>query len=139
MENREDEDTAIEAEQPIKRWFIDLDWFPRNNRSFLAITQDSLCPDCRQRLGTSPGDIAEANLLAAISGCCSKAPAFITSELPIRQSIFRLFLANGNQPLNLEQLSQELNEQRGGYPTPPVALLRLLKSDDFYGIYPTEA
>ncbi|GAI07324.1 unnamed protein product, partial [marine sediment metagenome] len=45
-----------------------------------------------------------ADLLTTIKDCCSKTPGFITDKLPILGSIFRLFLANGNQPLDVEEL-----------------------------------
>ena len=82
------------------------------------------------------GEIATADLLATIRDCCSKTPGFISGELPILESIFHLFLANGNQPLDLEQLSQQLSEWRGGdsYRTSVEILSRLLKSDQYYGL-----
>jgi len=63
-------------------------------------------------------------------------PGFITRELPILDNIFRLFLANGNQPFDVEELGSRLNELRGGdtYRTSPEILPRLLKSDRFYGL-----
>ena len=80
--------------------------------------------------------MATADLLAAIKDCCSKIPGFISGELPILESIFRLFLANGNQPLDLEQLSQQLREWRGGdsYRYSAEILSRLLESAQYYGL-----
>ncbi|GAI17594.1 unnamed protein product, partial [marine sediment metagenome] len=34
-------------DQPVGRWFIDLDWLEQNNRSFLVLAQGCLCPKCR--------------------------------------------------------------------------------------------
>jgi hypothetical protein len=106
----------ISVEQPVARWFIDLDWFPQNGRSFSALAWERLCPACRQRLTAPPG--------------------FIHGGLPVLESVFRLFLANGNQPLDLEELSWELSEQRagGGYRTSPQVLSRLLENDRYYGL-----
>ncbi len=121
------------TEQVSQRWFIDLDWHEQNNRSFLALAQRYLCPKCREQL---KGEMAAADLLKTIKGCCSKAPDFITGKLPILESIFRLFLANGNQPLDVEELGTQLNEWRGGdtYRTSPEILSRLLNSDQYYGL-----
>ena len=49
---------------------------------------------------------------------------------------FRLFLVNGNQPLDLEELSKQLAEWRGGdtYRTSPEILSRLLDSSQYYGL-----
>ena len=72
-----------------------------------------------------------------IKDCCSKAPNFITGELPILESIFRLFLTNGNQLLGLEELGTQLSEWRGGdtYRTSVEILSRLLSSDQYYGLH----
>jgi hypothetical protein len=130
--NRED----ISSDQLRRRWFIDLDWYQFNNRSFLILAQERLCPKCRERLEVEEGEISAADLLIATKDCCSKEPGFITGELPILESIFRLFLANGNQPLDLEELGKQLSEWRGGAPyrTSGEVLPRLLESDRYYGL-----
>ncbi len=131
----------ISAEQPRRRWFIDLDWFPQNSRSFSALARSRLCPACRERLGDEPGEAAAGDLVATISKCCSKTAGFIDGELPILESIFRLFLASGNQPLDLEELSSQLSEWRGGdsYRTSPEILSRLLERDQYYGLKPSQS
>jgi hypothetical protein len=63
-DNNQEQET--EAEQPPKRWFIDLDWFPRNNRSFTVVARGCLCPDCRKRLQAETKGIV--NSLTAASG-----------------------------------------------------------------------
>jgi len=123
--------TSINQARP--RWFIDLAWYQQNNRSFLTLAEGRLCPKCRDRLGEREG-LAE-ELLANIRDCCSKNTGFITRETPILESIFRLFLANGNQPLDLEELVGQLSEWHGGdVNCPSVEVLsRLLSSDQCYG------
>jgi hypothetical protein len=114
-------------------WFIDLDWYQQNNRSFLTLAQRCLCSKCGERLEGE--EISAADLLSTIKDCCSKARGFITRNLPVSESIFRLFLANGNQPLNLEELGKQLGEWRGGDAsrTSAEVLTRLLQSDQHYG------
>ena len=92
-----------------------------------------LCPKCHERLKE---EVSAATLLSAIKDCCSKTPGFITVELPILEGIFRLFLANGNQPLDLEELGKRLNELRNGdvYRTSAEVLSRLLSHDQYYGL-----
>jgi len=60
----------------------------------------------------------------------------ITGELPILESIFRLFLATGNQSLDLEELGKQLSERRSGdpYRTSVEMLSRLLANDQYYGL-----
>ena len=77
-----------------------------------------------------------ADLLATIKDCCSKAPEFITYRLPILEGVFRLLLANGNQPLDVEELGKQLRERLDGdaYRTSPEILSRLLGHDQYYGL-----
>ena len=126
----------IATDQVRQRWFIDLDWYQRNNRSFLTLTWECLCPRCRKRLKVEEGEVAAADLLTAIKGCCSKEPGFIIGGLPILESVFRLFLANGNQPLELGELGKQLSKWRGGdpYRTSVEVLSRLLERDQYYGL-----
>ena len=132
FEDRED----ITTDQPQPRWFIDLDWYQQNNRSFFLLAHSYLCPKCRERLKASESEISAVDLLSTIKDCCSKTPDFITGKLPILESIFRLLLINGNQPLDLEELGRQLSEQRGGdtYCTSAEILSRLLKNDQYYGV-----
>jgi hypothetical protein len=135
---REDKRENISTDQDEQRWFIDLDYFQSNNRSFVVLAEDRLCADCRKRLKVAGGAISADLLFTTIRDCCSGAPDYITGELPILDSIFRIFLANGNQPLSLGELGQQLSDRRGGdaYRTSPEMLYRLLKRDQYYGIRP---
>jgi len=124
----------IITDQPEPRWFIDLDWYQQNNRSFWALAQNCLCPKCREQL--KAGEVSAVDLLSTIRDCCSKTPDFINGRSSILESIFRLFLANGNQPLEVEELGKQLNEWRGGdtYRTSAEILSRLLSTDQHYGL-----
>jgi len=122
------------ADQIRPRWSIDLDWYQQNNRSFLVLAEGCLCPKCYQRL--KEAEISVEELLTAIKDCCSNTPDFINNKLPILKSIFCLFLANGNQPLDVEELGEQLREWRGGdtYRTSNEVLSRLLEHDQCYGL-----
>ncbi len=136
MENNVGDREDISTEQVTPRYFIDLDWYGQNSRSFPALAQGRRCPECQKRLKAEKKEISVAKLLATIKDCCSQTPGFITRELPIVESIFRLLLANGNQPLNLEEIGKQLSEWRGGdiYCTSPEILSRLLGNDRYYGL-----
>jgi hypothetical protein len=125
-------------DQPAGRWFIDLAWLEQNNRSFLALAQGCLCPKCGERLEKGKKQFSAADLLATIKDCCSKTPGFVTERSPILESVFRLFLANGNHPLDLEELGKQLAERRGGdtQRTSVEVLSRLLGNERYYGLRP---
>lgn len=129
------EDRDINTEQVTTKYFIDLDWYQQNNRSFPALAQSRLCPKCWKRLKADRGWIPAVDLLAAFQDCCSKTKGFITDEQPILENVFRFFLANGNQPLDLEELGKQLNKQRRDSRfTSAEILSRLLGNDRYYGL-----
>ncbi len=105
-------------------YFIDLDWYQQSGRSFNALVQSRLCPSCRQK---------EGDAITLIRDCCSKSEDFITPNMPILEAAFRLLLSNGNQPMDLEQMAEELGEKRGRRIYPD-ALRRMLENDNYYGL-----
>ena len=126
----------IGTEQPKTYWSITVDWFQRNNRSISVLIRNYLCPRCAEKLSAKGKEDSPDVLMAAVRDCCSQTTGFIDDRLPILESIFRLFLANGNQPLELEELGNRLRELRGGdtYRTSSEILVRLLKNDHYYGL-----
>jgi hypothetical protein len=117
------------------RWAIDLDWLEGNHHSFTAMAKGGLCEKCRKKLKVNKGEVAKRDLLKALSACCSNAEEFITPTLPLKESIFRVFLANANKPLTLDELGQQVNERRGidAYLVSGAVLSRLLQTDQHYG------
>ncbi len=128
----------MSTDQPKPRWFIDLDWYQQNNRSFSTLAQGYLCAKYHKQLNAEEKEISSDELLSTIKDCCGNNPDFITPKLPILESIFRLFLANGNQPSDLEELGKQLSERRRGdtYRTSVEILSRLLRNDRYYGLRP---
>jgi len=126
----------ISSDQVKPCWSIDLDWYQPNNRSFFTLARGCLCPKCRKQLKVDEGEVSATDLLVAINDCCSQKPGFITSEMPILESVFRFFLATGNQSLELEELGKQVSEWRGGdsYRTSVEMLSRLLERDRYYGL-----
>lgn len=129
----------ISSDQVKPYWSIDLDWYQPNNRSFFTLARGCLCPKCRKQLKADEGEVSATDLLVAINDCCSQKPGFITGETPILESVFRFFLASGNQPLELEELGKQVSEWRGGdsYRTSVEMLSRLLERDRYYGLRQT--
>ena len=124
-------------EQFRVRYLIDLDWLEANQRSFIALAQGCLCNDCanKQRKGKKP--VTPASLINTISSCCGKRANFITARMPLLESVFHIFLASGNQAMDLSQIGSQLAEWRGsGYMVSESTLSRLLASDRYYGIRP---
>ena len=124
------------AESPPTRWAISLEWFGHHNRSATLLISEHLCRQCAHELSPEKKDSPPEDMIALIQNCCAKTPEFLNQRLPVLESVFRLFLSNGNQPLELEDVARQLSQWRGGdsYHTSPGALLRLLQNDRFYGL-----
>jgi len=124
------------TEPPPTRWAISLEWFHDNNRSATMLISEHLCPNCASKLSPGKKESSPEELISRIQKCCSNTPEFISHRLPVMESVFRLFLGNGNQAMGLDEVGQQLSQLRGGdsYRTSSEALLRLLKSDRYYGL-----
>jgi len=131
-----EQDVEIVEKQPQYYFFIDLDWYQRQERSFATLAASRLCPTSRKKEKTK----SEAVLLRAIKQCCSKRDGFITPNMPLLEMIFRIFLANGNQPLNLEQIQEQLQTWLGDSSSARdfsvAKLKRILENDRYYGLRP---
>jgi len=118
------------------QWAIALDWFQESNRSISALIGNRLCSKCAKQLNVKGKESSPESLISTVQNCCSHSPDFINNKLPILECIFRLYLSNGNRPLSIEELVDQLSQSRGGdtYRSSPHILLRILKSDSYYGL-----
>jgi hypothetical protein len=120
------------------KYSIDLSWYREQERSFVLLATSRLCPSSQKKKIPK----TDAAILNTMKQCCSKSEDFITPELPLAECIFRLFLANGNKPLSLQQiqarLQQRLSDISGTRDLSVPKLQRILDSDRFYGLKITE-
>jgi hypothetical protein len=65
--------------------------------------------------------------------CCSKDEAFLATNLSLLEGVFRLILANRNEPIGLDEITRKLSELRSTTVDGKM-LRRLLDSDEFYGL-----
>jgi len=116
------------------KYSIDLSWYQEQERSFVLLATSRLCPSSQKKKIPK----TDTGIFNTMKQCCSKAEDFITPELPLTECIFRLFLANGNKPLSLEQiqarLQQRLSDISGSRDLSIPKLQRILNSDRFYGL-----
>ncbi|MDP2726035.1 MAG: hypothetical protein Q8P59_00685 [Dehalococcoidia bacterium] len=150
LENEEQESVAVNK----PRYYVDVDWYQRNKRSFRSLMETRLCSACQARLGTEveervasvkgKGKVVHevrtvpfpSNPVAQVRDCCSKSKDYIHPNMALREAIFRVIIANGNQPLNAEEICQQLEwmgyGERARFISPDT-IQRLLEKDDFYG------
>ena len=115
------------------RCCIDMDWYKEQERSFMLLATSRLCPSSHKKLPKS-----EAGLLSTLKQCCSKWDGFLNQNMPLMEIVFRLFLANGNKPLSLEQIQTKLQHQLtdtlGSRDISIPRLKRIIDDDHFYGV-----
>lgn len=149
----------MDAEHNDTRYHIDTDWYKQRHRSFEKMAQSRMCSSCQGKLGTEIEERVPtidqksgrvvfenrkvpygSNPFVVLRDCCGKGKAFISDSTPILEAVFRLFLANANQPLTLEDIHQKLEEtanySQSGHYVSTQLLKRLLDHDRQYGIRP---
>jgi hypothetical protein len=129
-----EEQTTVLAEEI--RWGISPEWLARNGRSAEGILKEYLCASCAKKLLEKKTPPTLKTVQSSIQSCCSNDPNFFSEKLPVAESVFRVFLRNGNKPLTAHEISAELGKLRPGgiYRTLPETLYYVLKNDRFYGL-----
>jgi hypothetical protein len=151
--------SVLEAEPGTEgRYLINTDWYDQHNLSFNEIAQARTCPQCQGRLGEETEErypVADKKTrrvtyevrrvkygsrpLVVIRDCCSRRSGFITPDMAVLEAVFRILLANANQPMPLEHIRDQLREW---CPTgrcqwlliPMDTLRRVVERDQHYGL-----
>ena len=149
---------GLESQNERERYFVDIDWYERNGLSFQDAVEGRMCTQCQGRLDEELEEkyptidpktkrpVYELRRyrrgerpIPVIRDCCSRKGGFITPDMAVLEVVFRVLLANGNQPMPLEDVREQLREW---CPTgrcqwllvPPETLERVVEHDDFYGL-----
>ncbi|MGE3269597.1 MAG: hypothetical protein AB7P40_12680 [Chloroflexota bacterium] len=148
----------VTPDESSTAYAVDVSWFEENRFSFDDFVQSRMCDSCQSRLdeeveerftvldqksGRASFEIRRtrygSNPVRVIHDCCSKKRHYITPDMPTLEAVFRVFLANSNQPLTLGQVREQLAEwcPGGGCQwllLPVEQLERLVQHDRYYGI-----
>jgi hypothetical protein len=100
---------------------IDFDWWSKNDREWRVYLRNYLCPEHQEafenvdffdKVDWIDPDTAEVQPVDGLQHIlithCAKQNTFITQQNTLVDSVFRLFLANGNSPLSPAELAEEL-------------------------------
>ena len=103
------------------RFHIDFDWWRKNDRDWRVYLRSNLCPehqeafanvDIDEQVDWVDPDSAEVQRVDGLQHVlithCAKLPGFISPHSTLVDATFRIFLANGNTPLNALELSDRL-------------------------------
>jgi hypothetical protein len=149
--------SEIETDE-APRYYIDTTWFDENGLSFDDIVQARMCEACRQRIGEEVEDRQPvfdrkagrmrfevrqmrygSNPIKVIRECCSRKKNFILPDMSTLEAMFRIYLANGNQPMPLAHVREQLQEWCPGGGCQWVLLTddqmeRVIAADRYYGL-----
>ena len=56
-------------------------------------------------------DTTPAEHIREVQGCCADAADYLLPDTPIKDAVFRVFVARGNKPLTAQDISDDLSER----------------------------
>lgn len=120
------------------RFHIDFDWWSQKDRDWRIYLQSLLCPEHQQvfqdfdpeeRVDWVDPETAEVQQVDGLQNVlithCAKEEGFITDRTALVDAVFRIFLANGNEPMTPLELAERLGR-------PPMTILRTLSGGQVY-------
>lgn len=100
---------------------IDFDWWLHHDRDWRVYLRSLMCAEHQEVFSSWQGDnmidwinpqTAEVKFVDGMQHVlmshCAKEPEFLTARTSLVESVFRLFLTRGNQPLTARELANEL-------------------------------
>ncbi|MBN1303583.1 MAG: hypothetical protein JXA13_04045 [Anaerolineales bacterium] len=100
---------------------IDFDWWKFNDRDWRVYMRSLLCSEHQEALAEIQDDqkvdwidpvTAEVKLVDGVQHIlmshCARQPEFLTQQTALVEAIFRMFLTNGNTPMNSQELGARL-------------------------------
>ncbi len=122
---------------------IDFDWWSQSDQDWRVYLQSYLCDEHRQAFADFSSDASvdwvdpETAEVQRVDGLqhilithCAKQEGFITDHTAMVDAIFRLFLANGNEPMTPAEMAEKLGRS-------PNLILQLLSGRQVYrGVRP---
>ena len=128
---------------PDTRFHIDYTWWERQGRELRVYLHSHLCPEHREifegqslteEIDWVDPKTAEVTRVDGLQHTlrthCSQQPDYITQHTALVDAVFRVFLANGNQPLTPLELAAQIGRPAG-------VILRTLSGPPVYkGIRP---
>lgn len=103
------------------KFHIDTGWWKQSGRNFRVRLLGHLCSECRTRfqeyreaelidwVDGETGEVTQVDgLWHTLRTCCSHKPDYITEAMPLTTAVFRIFLANGNEPLSAVELARHI-------------------------------
>lgn len=103
------------------RFHIDFDWWRQNDRDWRVYLRSFLCPEHQQayanldlfdQVDWVDPDTAEVQRVDGLQHVlithCARQQSFINQHATLVDSVFRIFLANGNTPQSPDELAEQV-------------------------------
>jgi len=104
------------------RYHIDFDWWGQNDRDWRVYLASLLCPEhqdafadfkANEMVDWIDPETAEVQRVDGLQHVlithCAKEAGFISERTTLVDAVFRLFLANGNDPMTVVELADRVN------------------------------
>lgn len=101
---------------------IDFEWWQKHDRAWRVHLRSCLCPEHQEAYADFTDDeevdwidpqTAEVQKVDGLQHIlishCAKEEKFITKQTSLTEAIFRVFLANGNQPMTPNELAEKID------------------------------
>jgi hypothetical protein len=108
------------------KYHIDFDWWEEQGRNFRVQLLSQLCTECQSHykdhreadmvdwIDAETAEVTQVDgLWHSLRMCCSLKPDYIDDRTPLTTAVFKIFLANGNQPLAASDLAAQLHKPAG--------------------------
>ncbi len=104
------------------KFYIDVNHWERQGRDFRQEVYDALCEECRalypleekrvvDHIDPITGEVTRMDaLLDCASDVCTHSSDYLNPRMPLTRSIFRAFIAAGNQPQSAEEIFARINK-----------------------------
>ena len=112
-----DENEDIE-EKVLPKYLIDFDAGKAAGRSLPSLIASRRCYLCQQADEDAPADSDPRQFIDRINEHCAAERDYLLPDTPLKEAIFRVLLANGNEPMDAEEISAILTEKWAMTPYP---------------------
>ena len=140
--NKKAQAQPVVEEQDSPRYHINLGSSP-DSRSMSLVIADRRCYACQQ--GDTTQEVVAKDpedLMQQIVDHCAATPDYLLPDTPLKEAVFRLLLAGGDEPMNAVELGRALSERwaMSAYPreVSSAVVQRLLDHSPYYGITKAE-
>ena len=107
-----------EEEHVLPKYLIDFDAGTTAGRSIPMLIASRRCYLCQQVDEDAPTDLEPQQFIDRITEHCAAERDYLLADTPLKEAIFRVLLANGNEPMDAEEISAVLTEKWAMTPFP---------------------